>query len=120
MPCSSALPTPFGGFGLKRNKSIVEAVEIVAEREFGSRSETFKQAARQISHVRNAAMHVDLLSREDGRNAYYRWNASQALVEIMLLSRLGLTEIPNRTAHIKMNVMGKDMFEEVRKEELDL
>ena len=64
-------------------------------------------------------MHVDLKSDEDWQNAFHRWNSSQALIEILLLGKMGLTQIPNRTSHGKFEVMGKDMYEEVRQEELD-
>ena len=103
---------------LRRNKRIIDAIEMVARREFGSHSETFKRAADQVRHVRNATMHVDLESELDAQNASHRWNSSQALVEILILNRLGLSEIPNRTAYGTFNVMGQDMYAQVRKEEL--
>ena len=103
---------------LKRGKSIRKAIELVANQELRRGSKTFQKAAKEISKIRNATFHTDLGSDEDPRNAYYRWQASQALVEILLLVNMGLTEIPNRTAFGKFEVLGKDIFEEVRKEEL--
>ena len=103
---------------LKGRKGIVNAIECVAKEELGKHSSTFRSAAEQISQIRNVTFHTDLGSDEDPRNAYYRWNASQALVEILLLVRMGLGEIPNRTAFGKFNIMGKDLIEDVRKEEL--
>ena len=103
---------------LKNGKGINNAVEMVAKQEFGQYSQTFREASEQIATVRNATFHTDLTSDEDPVNAYYRWNASQALVEILLLSQMGLEKIPNRTVHGTFNVMGKDMYENIRKEEL--
>lgn len=103
---------------LKSGKGIKDAVEMVAKREFGQHSQIFRTASEQISAVRNATFHTDLTSDKDPVNAYHRWNASQALVEILLLSQMGMEKIPNRTALGKFNVMGKDMYEDIRKEEL--
>ena len=105
---------------LKRGKSIIPAIDMVANQEFGRYSKTFKEASEQIYEIRNATFHTDLLSDEDPANAYYRWQASQALVELLLLRQMGmdLGEIQNRTRHPKFEIMGYDMFEDVRKEEL--
>lgn len=104
---------------LKPRKGIVDAIEMVAGREFAPHNAGFRKAGDEIKRVRNDTMHVDLESDEDWLNAYHRWNSSQALIEILLLSKLGLTEIPNRTSHGTFQVMGKDMYKEVRQEELD-
>ena len=103
---------------LKQGKRILNAIEMVTQREFGKHSEVFAMASRQIRDVRNATMHLDLTSDEDPRNAYFRWNASQALIEILLLKKMGMTEIPNRTALGTFRVMGEDMFANQRSEEL--
>ena len=103
---------------LKRGRRIQQAIELVAKHELVRGSNTFQKAAKEISKIRNATFHTDLESDEDPRDAYYRWNASQALVEILLLVKMGLAEIPNRTAFGKFNVMGRDIFKDVRKEEL--
>ena len=105
---------------LKRGKGILQAIEMVAKQEFGIHSDTFKKASDEIRKVRNSTMHLDLKVPEDSESAYHRWNSSQALIEILLLSKMGLETIPNRTAHGKFTVMGMDMYEEVRKEELYL
>ena len=81
---------------LKQGKGILNAIKMVAQREFGKHSEVFAMASRQIRDVRNATMHLDLTSDENPRNAYFRWDASQALIEILLLKKMGMTEIPNR------------------------
>ena len=107
-----------GDLSLKGGKSIKDAVEMIAKWEFGQHSQIFRKASEQIYAIRNATFHTDLTADEDPRNEYYRWNASQALVEILLLSQMGLKEIPNRTSLGKFNVMGKDMYEDIRKEEL--
>ncbi len=104
---------------LKRGKNIKGAIEMVANQELGRHSKTFREASEQISTIRNATFHNDLTSDEDPINAYHRWNASQALVEILLLSMMGLKEIPNRTALGTFYVMGKDMYEDLRKEQLN-
>lgn len=103
---------------LKKGKRILDAIKMVAQREFGKHSEVFAMASRQIRDVRNATMHLDLTSDENPRNAYFRWNASQALIEILLLKKMGMTEIPNRTALGTFRVMGEDMFANQRREEL--
>lgn len=103
---------------LKKGKGILDAIKMVAQREFGKHSEVFAMASRQIRDVRNATMHLDLTSDENPRNAYFRWNASQALIEILLLKKMGMTEIPNRTALGTFRIMGEDMFANQRKEEL--
>ncbi|WP_143325258.1 HEPN domain-containing protein [Candidatus Synechococcus spongiarum] len=106
----------------KQGKGILDAIEMVAEREFGKHSEVFKMASQQIREVRNATMHLDLRLeedlREDLRNAIYRWNSSQALIEILLLKKLGMTNIPNRTGLGMFRVLGEDMFADQRNEEL--
>lgn len=104
---------------LKRGKGIKDAIEMAAQLEFGPHSKTFREASERIYLIRNATFHTDLMNDEDPLNAYYRWNASQALVEIFLLSRMGLDKIPNRTALGTFNVMGKDMYQDIRKESLD-
>lgn len=103
---------------LKQGKGILNAIKMVTQREFGKHSKVFAMASRQIRDVRNATMHLDLTSDENPRNAYFRWNTSQALIEILLLKKMGMTEIPNRTALGTFRVMGEDMFANQRKEEL--
>ena len=101
-----------------KGKGILDAIEMVAQRELGEHSEVFRAASERIRDVRNATMHLDLVSDEDPMNAYFRWNASQALIEILLLKKMGMTEIPNRTALGTFRVMGEDMFANQRREEL--
>ena len=103
---------------LKSGKRILDAIEMVAQRELGEHSKVFRSASQKIREVRNATMHLDLVSDEDPMNALFRWNASQALIEILLLTKMGMTEIPNRTALGTFRVMGEDMFANQRKEEL--
>jgi hypothetical protein len=104
---------------LKRGKGIIKAIEMVANKELGSHEKVFKQASSEIYAVRNQTMHLDLEADDNIHNAYHRWNSSQALIEILLLVKMGLTEIPNRTFHGTFKVLGQDMYEDVRKEELD-
>jgi len=82
---------------LKQGKGILDAIEIVAKEEFGSHSEVFKKASQQIRKIRNATVHLDLASDEDPSNALYRWNASQALIEMLLLKKLGMEMMPKAT-----------------------
>ncbi len=103
---------------LKPRKKIIEAVEMVAKKELGAHETVFEQASRAVYSVRNQTMHLDLEVEEDANNAFHRWNSSQALVEILMLAKMGLKGIPNRTAHGVFNVLGEDMYGEVRKEEL--
>ena len=85
---------------------------------FGKNSATFKQASREIYAIRNATFHTDLTMTESQADAHYRWQASQFLIEALLLVQLGLNAIPNRTAHHTFNILGHDMFADVRSEEL--
>ena len=85
------------------------------------RKRCFKQASQDIYNVRNQTMHLDLKADEDAKNAYHRWNSSQALIEILMLAKIG----PDRkyrieTAYGKFEVMGQDMYKDIRKEALDL
>lgn len=103
---------------LKQGKGILNAIKMVAQQEFGKHSEVFAMASRQIYDVRNATMHLDLVSEENPMNALFRWKASQALIEILLLKKMGMMKIPNRTALGTFRVMGEDMFANQRREEL--
>ncbi len=103
---------------LKRGKGIIAAIEAAAQEYFGKNSGTFKQASLKINAIRNAAFHTDLTITESEKDAYYRWQASQFLIEVLLLVQLGLNAIPNRTVHHTFNVLGQDMFADVRSEEL--
>ena len=103
---------------LRGGKGILNAIKMVAERELDRNSEVFTIASQKIYEVRNATMHLDLRSEEDLRNAIYRWNSSQALIEILLLKKLGMTDIPNRTVLGTFRVLGEDMFADQRNEEL--
>lgn len=102
----------------KQGRGILNAIEMVAEREFGKHSEVFKMASQRIREVRNSTVHLDLTSNDDRRNTFYRWNDSQALIEILLLKKLGMEKIPNRTILPTFRVNGQDMFADGRKEEL--
>ena len=103
---------------LKPSKSINAAVEVAAREYFGEDSATFKQASLKISAIRNETFHTDLTVTESQTDAHYRWQASQFLIEALLLVQLGLHSIPNRTVHHTFNILGHDMFADVRSEEL--
>ena len=99
-------------------KGIIAAIETAAQKYFGKNSATFKQASREIYAIRNATFHTDLTITESQADAHYRWQASQFLIEALLLIQLGLNAIPNRTLHHTFNILGHDMFADVRSEEL--
>lgn len=111
---------------LKRGKGILDAIEMVARQEFGDNySKVFKMASKKIREIRNATMHLDLSSGsgsdsdEDLKDTFYRWNISQALIEILLLKKLGIMkETYNRTLFPIFRVNGQDMFADERKREL--
>ena len=103
---------------LKRGKGIIAAIETAAQEYFGKNSTTFKLAGREINVIRNATFHTDLTITESQEDAYYRWQASQSLIEALLLAQLGLNAIPNRTVHPTFNILGHDMFADVRSEEI--
>ncbi len=77
-----------------------------------------KNALKLIIEQRNLITHIDLDEEFDGLAIYRCWNASQALFELLLLSMLGMKEIPSRTAAGKKEVMGEDMLKEARRGEL--
>ena len=77
-----------------------------------------KNALKLISEQRNLITHIDLDEEFDGLSIYRCWNASQALFELLLLSMLGMKEIPSRTAVGKKEIMGEDMLKEARRGEL--
>ena len=105
---------------LKNGKGIIQAVEMVAQKEFSTQGTVVEQASRAVYNVRNQTMHLDLKDDEDAQNAYHRWNSSQALIEILMLAKMGLTKITNRTSLGTFEVMGQDMYKDIRKEELVL
>ena len=77
---------------------IVDALEMVLNREMATESPNLDQTLTELAKLRNSTMHTDLRSDPDQANAYHRWNASQALIEALLLNKMGLERIPNRTA----------------------
>ena len=95
---------------------IVDAIELVLRRELGTNNPHLTESLRQLARLRNATDHTDLQSDVDWSDAYYGWNASQALVEILLLSKMGLEEIPNRTEFPMVGIMGLDVHKNVRGE----
>ena len=103
---------------LKGGKRIIDAIEVAAQAFFGKNSETFKQASGEIQVIRNATFHTDLTTKVSPTEAHYRWQASQFLIEALLLVQLGLNSIPNRTVHHTFKILGHDMFADVRSEEL--
>ena len=95
---------------------IVDAIEMVLRRELGTKNPKLAESLSRLAKLRNSTSHTDLLSGPDWSDAYHRWNASQALIEILLLSKLGLQEIPNRTEYPRLGIMGLDVYKNVRGE----
>ena len=99
---------------LKQGKGIKKAIELVAKCEIGSTY--LNDTIDKIATLRNDTMHLDLKAEGNPKNAFFRWNNSQSLIEAILLAKLGLTSVPNRTQPGTFEVMGKDMFWESRAE----
>ena len=95
---------------------IADAIEMVLDREMATETPNLNQTLTELAKLRNSTMHTDLRSDPDQANAYYRWNASQALIEALLLNKMGLERIPNRTAYPTFAIMGLDVYKDVRKE----
>ena len=95
---------------------IVDAIEMVLKRELGTKNPKLAESLSRLAKLRNSTSHTDLRSDPDWSDAYHRWNASQALIEILLLSKLGLKEIPNRTEYPRLQIMGVDVYKNVRNE----
>ena len=107
----SKLPKKGGG-----KTGIVDAAEMVLRRELGTSNPELTEPLKQLKNLRNATVHTDLQSDPDRTNAYHRWNASQALIEFLLLAKMGLKEIPNRTEYGTFSIMGRDLYRDVRRE----
>lgn len=108
---------------LKRKKrpngekaGVADAIEMVLNREMGAETPNLNQTLTELTNLRNSTMHTDLHSDPDQDDAYCRWNASQALIEALLLNKMGLERIPNRTAYPTFAIMGLDVYKDVRKE----
>ena len=55
---------------------------------------------------------------DDYAELHFRWEQCQFLIEALVLARLGLKKIPNRTASGKFYLMGKDMLSSQRQYEI--
>ena len=95
---------------------ITDAIEKVLKQELATNNPELMKSLSRLAHLRNSTAHTDLLSHPDWPDSYHRWNASQALTEILLLSKMGLKEIPNRTQYPTFGIMGHDMYKDARKE----
>ena len=105
------LPKKDGG-----KTGIVDAIEMVLRRALGTSNPELTKPLKQLANLRNATVHTDLQSDPDWSSAYRRWNASQALIEMLLLAKMGLKGIPNRTEYGTFTIMGRDMYKDVRGE----
>ena len=103
---------------LRRDKRIRDAAEMVLKKELGGLidQDTLVSA---LASVRNATTHTDLEADvDDYTEILFRWEQCQFLIEALLLARLGLSEIPNRTTRGKFLIRGKDMFSSARQYEV--
>ena len=101
-----------------RRKGIRDAVEMVLKKELGGLidQDTLVSA---LASVRNATAHTDLEADvDDYTEILFRWEQCQFLIEALVLARLGLSEIPNRTTRGKFYIRDKDMFSSVRQYEV--
>ena len=55
---------------------------------------------------------------DDYAELHFRWEQCQFLIEALVLARVGLKKIPNRTASGKFDLMGKDMLSSQRQYEI--
>ena len=99
-----------------RKTGVVDAIEMVLRRESGTSNPELTKPLKQLANLRNSTVHTDLQSDPDRSDACHRWNASQALVEMLLLAKMGLEKPPNRTEHGTLTIMGHDMYRDVRGE----
>ena len=99
-----------------RKAGIVDAIEMVLRRESGTSNPELTKPLKQLANLRNSTVHTDLQSDPDRSDACHRWNASQALIEMLLLAKMGLKKPPNRTEHGTFTIMGHDMYRDVRRE----
>ena len=103
---------------LRRGRGIGAAIEMAIERELGGLVDQ-DALVTALAGVRNATLHTDLGPRDsDVTETLFRWEQCQFLIEALILARLGLTKIPNRTSRGKFQVMGRDMFSSVRQYEI--
>ena len=97
-----------------KNKGIKNAIKLVINRELGNINQ-LDSILNATYAIRNATVHTDLNSLEgEPHEMLYRWEACQFLIEAILLSQLGLREIPNRTQRGQFKILGKDMFTEAK------
>ena len=115
---------PCGDKWLKRNlqlqegKGIRAAVGMVIKRELGGLVDQ-STLVSALASVRNSTVHTDLVTEiDDYAELHFRWEQCQFLIEALVLARLGLKKIPNRTASGKFDLMGKDMLSSQRQYEI--
>ena len=103
---------------LRGDKGIRDAVEMVLKKELGGLIDQDTMVSA-LTSIRNATVHTDLEADfDDYTEILFRWEQCQFLIEALVLARLGLSEIPNRTTRGKFHIRGKDMFSSVRQYEV--
>ena len=99
---------------LRQGKHISPVIEMVIKKELGGLvdQDTLVSA---LASIRNATAHTDLgPDNSDYTKVVLRWQQCQFLVEAVVLARLGLKTIRNRTSPGTFRIMGRDMFSSVR------
>ena len=99
---------------VKRGKHLNHIIDLVAERELNE-VEGFKRAARAVAKTRNNMFHADPTKESpDWRESWHQWINTQTMVEILLLKRLGMQEIPVRASVPTIRMNGIDLLAEER------
>ena len=99
---------------VKRGKYLNQIIDLVAERELNE-VEGFKRAARAVTKTQHNMFHADPTKESpDWRESWHQWVNTQTMVEILLLKRLGMQEIPVRASVPTVRINGIDMLAEER------
>ena len=103
---------------LRGRRGIRAALEMVIKKELGGLVDQ-STLVSALASVRNSTVHTDLMTDiEDYMEIHFRWEQCQFLIEALMLARLGLKEIPNRTASGTFDLMGMDMLSSQRQYEI--
>ena len=102
----------------RRGKRIRAALDMVIKNELGGLVDQ-STLLSALASVRNSTVHTDLMTDiDDYVEIDFRWEQCQFLIESLLLARLGLKEIPNRTSSGQFKLMGTDMLSSQRQYEI--
>ena len=99
---------------VKRGKNIQQVIEHIAGCEL-KESEAFNEVSKIVAAIRHNTFHADPTKEPpDPIESYRQWENTQTMVEMLLLKRLGMEEIPIRASIPTWLVYGKDMLAEAR------